>query len=107
MTVGNCFEIHGRVMLDYKEEDWILVHAEVSGQRKLAGLRYAHAWLENGDEVIDMANGTTNVHPRRVYYAVGQLSELPGCVARYTAQEAREKMLTEGHFGPWELTCEL
>ena len=46
-SLGDCYEVHGRFMLDnFRDADeYILVHAEVMGQGQLAGVPYGHCFL--------------------------------------------------------------
>jgi len=109
---GNCFEIHGKFMqdalFDKTKEGFTLVHAEVSGQQHLKGLRFGHAWLEKDGLVFDYTNSKIieNV-PKELYYILGAVIEAPGKYARYTEREINKMVCKYEHWGPWELDCEL
>ncbi len=105
--IGDCFEASGRWITEHFDDDAKLVHAEVSGQKALKGIRYCHGWIERGDVVIDVANGTINEYPKELYYAIADVVDQPGTIAKYDRQQALKMMLREEHYGPWELVCEL
>ena len=54
-----------------------LVHGLVTGQGDIEGIRYNHAWVEDGDTVIDAAlkgRGRDNYKfPKDLYYAIGDI----------------------------------
>ena len=116
-SLGNCYEAAGKYMMDQcltnNRCGLILVHGEVGGQGPLAGVRYGHAWVEDGDNVIDKSNGRDIKMPKFFYYAVGQIQHevfddkgyhpAKENVHRYTWEEARDKITTHGHWGPWDL----
>mgnify|MGYP001500032039 FL=1 len=120
MTLGDCYEVHGRAMLGPEGADFILVHAEVMGQGRLAGVPYGHCFLIHKvtDIVHDRSNGRDIKMPRVIYYHLGKIDQSEywddtlGRVSRtpkifeYTQEEAREFMLETGTFGPWELETE-
>ena len=122
MSLGDCYEVHGRFMLNnYKDaDDYVLVHAEVMGQGQLAGVPYGHCFLihKPTDTVHDYSNGRDIKMPRVIYYHLGKIDQSRywddeiGSVTRtpkiyeYTANEARKFMSETGTFGPWELETE-
>ena len=109
-------------MLNNFEEadEYILVHAEVMGQGRLAGIPYGHCFLVHKatDTVRDMSNGKDVELPRAVYYMLGKIDQSEywdddmGRVSRtpkiyeYTREEAMNWMSETGTFGPWELETE-
>lgn len=104
---GDCYEAAGRYFmdeaLDADKEYFVLVHGEVRGQGSLAGVRFGHAWVENGDMVIDKSNGRDVRMPKAAYYALGDIRR----TARYTAKEFRQRVLRYKHWGPWDLKTAL
>jgi len=120
MQLGDCYEVHGRVMLGPEGSDFVLVHAEVMGQGQLAGVPYGHCFLihKATDTVHDRSNGRDIKMPRAIYYLLGKIDQSEywddtmGPVSRtpkiyeYTQEEARAFMLETGTFGPWELETE-
>jgi hypothetical protein len=101
---GDCFEAAGNFIVNnrHEKDDLILVHGLVTGQGAIAGIKFAHAWIEDGDLVIDKSNGRDIKIPKMLYYALGNVKK----TFRYTAEEAVEKMLDVGHYGPWDLKSE-
>ena len=118
---GDCYEASGKYIMDecLTDCDLILVHGEVSGQGELAGVRYGHAWVEDGDTVIDKSNGRDLQMPKILYYTIGQIAGVDmskwgqpefgsdvfteGNLHKYTWDQARKKILDYGHWGPWDL----
>lgn len=106
---GDCFEAAGKYILANKEEQphLVLVHAEVTGQGPIAGIRYAHAWVEDGDLVIDVSNGRDIRMPTIVYYALGNVhGHRPPWEPnwhKYTVMEAVKNVVKHRHWGPWDL----
>ena len=96
-NLGKCFDTAGRFVLNnYSEGD--LIHGII----KLGEIKIAHAWIElPGDIVFD---GTqTQFFDKSDYYKV--TNAVPEY--KYTFDKAREFMLNEGYFGPWETTSGL
>lgn len=102
---GNCFQVHGEMVLSRKVEDKVLVHGEVSGQQHLEGIRFGHCWLEDDHNVYDFSNEREIIMPKFVYYSLGNIVDEEGKLFKYTSEEARMMMLKHEHYGWWELTC--
>ena len=107
---GDCYEAAGKFMMDscqFGGDDCnlILVHGEVGGQGPLEGVTFGHAWVLDGNTVVDKSNGRDVQMPQPVYYAIGQIDNI-GNVHQYTWPEARKQILDNGHWGPWELVTE-
>ena len=100
---GDCYQAAGRYVMDNalqgSNQNLILVHGIVSGQGEIAGVRYGHAWVENGEEVIDVAGGRELRVPKIIYYAIGNIDN----TFRYTPEEMREKLIESETWGPWDL----
>jgi hypothetical protein len=80
-----------------------LVHAEVRGQGKIEGMRYAHAWVEDDFYVYDYSNGREIKLPKMIYYAIGDIRNEPKKYIKYTFEEARKRMLDTGTYGTWDI----
>ena len=109
---GDCFEVAGNLVIDHLlstsrlnfEGEPYLVHAEVRGQGKIEGLRFAHAWIEDDEYVYDNSNGKMKKLSKFIYYLVGDIqTHNPKKHIKYTFQEAKTKMLKTGTYGSWEL----
>jgi hypothetical protein len=99
---GHCYDFAARDVLAWAEAGRpepapMLVH----GIARSSGVPYDHAWIERGGFAYDWqlvveAKG----HPmlvdeyRRVHGSEDR--------ARFTAEEAVAKILSVGHYGPWE-----
>ena len=124
---GDCYEVSGKHMMENCQVggcNLTLVHGEVQGQGPLSGIRYGHAWVEDGATVIDKSNGRNLTMPQAIYYAIGAIASpdmskwgnpeslndpdlfTGGNLHKYTWEEARKKILDHGHWGPWDLVTE-
>lgn len=107
---GDCYEAAFHYIMDHvlgmgvKEPNHglRLVHGEVAGQGPLEGVTYGHAWIEDGDIVIDQSNGRDIRMPRSLYYRIGKIAEI-GNTHVYTPEEVRTKVLKHNVYGPWDL----
>lgn len=115
---GDCYKTAGDFVLDSKllgktrtnkmkfvGEPYV-VHAEVTGQGEISGLKYGHAWVEDDVLVYDYSNGRKLEIPKNFYYAVGKIKTTKPRYFKYTFEQARKKMLDSGHYGPWDLKTE-
>lgn len=118
---GDCYEIAGKIAMgiwsvemladnETSYPDFIgtpyVVHAEVSGQGAISGLRYGHAWVEDDMFIYDYSNGRKIIFPKELYYAIGNVITKKPKYFKYTFDEARKKMAETGHYGSWELITE-
>ena len=103
-TGGDCYEAAGRYMLNTGQDNnnLTLVHGEVEGQGSLDGVQFGHAWIEDGDNVIDVSNGKQIKVPKIVYYQLGNISKINN-LHKYNWSEAMKKMMKVKHWGPWDL----
>jgi len=94
----------------------ILVHAIICPiMGPLAGITFGHAWIEDGDKVIDTSRNN-EIMDKHSYYLLGGLMNLPTGefnkdtkitakeenMHRYTVQEAKKMVLEHEMYGPWE-----
>lgn len=101
--LGDCFVAAGRYIMEHlSEEGLVLVHGIATGRGPIAGIQFAHAWLEKGETVIDVSNNRHIEMPKAVYYALGNIST----TFKYTWEEANKKMLETKKWGPWEFETE-
>ena len=107
---GDCYEAAVNYLLDHTlgmgvqnpNHDLRLVHGEVAGQGPLEGKTLGHAWIEDGDMVIDQSNGRDVYMPKWMYYQLGRIHELNN-IHVYTPEQARAKMIETKIYGPWDL----
>jgi len=98
---GNCFEVAARYVIDNKlfgNKNLKLVHGVVIGQGVIAGIKYDHAWVEDGDVVLDFSDNKSIKLPKFLYYALGKIN----AVSVYSPEIVRKKMLKYQHYGPWK-----
>lgn len=105
---GDCYEAAGKYMMVHScfpgnEKGLILVHGEVTGQGELDGMKYGHAWVEKGNNVIDVSRGRSIKMPKKAYYALGRIGKN---IHKYTTSQFRRRTVAEGHWGPWDLVTE-
>jgi hypothetical protein len=90
-----------------------LVHALIRPiMGSLEGVEFGHAWIEDGDKVIDTAR-ENQVIDRQTFYMLGGLINLPTSrdsgtsikedkIKRYSVEDA-EKLASEHQmYGPWD-----
>jgi hypothetical protein len=104
---GDCYEVAGKYLMDacLFEPDCglILVHAEVTGQGPVEGLKYGHAFVLDSGTVIDKSNGRNTVMSQKEYYEIGKIGSN---VHHYSFKEFRRKVTEYKHWGPWDLETE-
>jgi len=100
---GDCYCASGSYLMDnaLKQPNLILVHGEVTGQGRIAGIKFGHAWIEDGEMVIDVSKGKKLELPKVFHYALGQIDESK--LFKYNLEQMREKVLETGQWGPWDL----
>ena len=99
---GDCFEAAVKYIL-YTDDSAELVHGYVTGTAgDSLGKRFAHAWNEKGNTVIDTSNKRNIRMPKAAYYAIGDIN--PNKVIRYNGEAAILRLVKEGNYGPWDLT---
>ena len=107
---GDCFEsalqelLHSNPFGKEDEDNMTLVHAVVTGQGEIEGLKHGHAWNEIGDVVIDKSNGRNIVMRKEDYYKAGNINpNNTNEFKRYTRQEMSKMVSKFKTYGPWEL----
>ena len=111
---GDCYEAAGRLLMDIRiggfqknisHEDVVLVHAEVTGQGPIEGIRHGHAFVLNRktNMVLDKSMGRDIEWPKDFYFALGKIGENKH---EYTYAEMRTKVNEFKHWGPWDLSTE-
>ena len=101
---GDCYDKAYRYFNDNPAKDSKIVRGMVDGQGPLKGIRYDHAWIEQGDWVIDPSNKRKNPIrlPRIVYYAIGNIKEEQ--LLRFGEKEVLENVKRTGRTSDWKLT---
>lgn len=109
---GDCFSVAWRIVFDSDDPTVRLVHAVVTGQGPIDGVRYDHAWVERIEAIDASSLGVGEVGlPVAVDRSSGKDVELPAALYRtvaaaddiheYTRDEAMVLALSTGHYGPW------
>jgi hypothetical protein len=106
---GDCYLVAGQLALeiknkkiDYKGTPY-LVHAEVK-HSAIEGVRFGHAFIEDDENVYDFSNNREIILPKQLYYYFGDINPRDKKKYRkYTFEEAREKMLSTGNYGCWDI----
>ena len=104
---GDCYQaaieyLWSKYAFEKPETEIKIVHGEVAGQGPLEGLTFGHAWVEQGDVVVDPSNGRMVTMPRQLYYALGCISQINNMHA-YDLEAVRRKILETKTYGPWDL----
>lgn len=92
---GNCYVVAMNTFIE-KPYQYKLVHGIVTGQGAIEGIQYGHAWVEDGDTVID--NTVGRKIPKDVYYAIGNIDY----VHRYNLSEVAKMVDKYETYGPWD-----
>ena len=111
---GDCMQAAANLMLRFYTDLYgkrekskgspVLVHALVYGRGEVKGLRFPHAWVEDGDEVIDKSNGLNVRLPKKLYYTLGKIDpNQKGAYKKYAFSDMKKKLISTGHYGPWDL----
>jgi len=96
-ATGDCYVQTGSYMMGSPKKGDVLVHGRPTLQ-VAPFIEYGHAWIENGDQVMDLAGGYRG--DRFLYYTLGKIDYKNNLV--YTPAQARQFMASHGHFGPWQ-----
>ena len=101
-AVGDCYEAAGKYMLSHPGEGLKLIHAEVQGQGSIADITFGHAFIVDGNDVIDKSNGRNIRMPAVIYFALGQINNI-GNYHEYSDDDLFAHIAKYKHWGPWEL----
>lgn len=94
---GDCYKVACDTVLNSPAIDMLLCHGIATGQGKIKGTRFGHAWVEIGDTVIDFSNGLQVMISRERYYEIGKLTD----VAKYDREQVWAMLDKHEHYGPW------
>jgi len=97
---GNCFKVAFETM-QKDPKKYILVHAVVTGQGPIEGVKYSHAFVidDSRDIVIDNTlKGSEKEFPVGLYYSIGEIE----ISKEYTYREALKAIVKYEHWGPWD-----
>ncbi len=101
---GECYRLAAQ--LAQENPEYRLVHAEVTGEGEIEGIRYGHAFVRFTDEwltewVFDPSgpNGMVKM-AWEIYFRRGKIN--PDEIIEYTYEEVIENVLNHLHWGPWD-----
>jgi hypothetical protein len=100
---GDCFYVAGDYVCTegISNPNLVLVHAMIRPRMgTMKNVTYWHAWVEDGDVVIDLSEGKSGDKARfkkEIYYLLAD----PQQTQRYTFKETIDKTLSEQNWGPW------
>ena len=98
---GDCYKLAWKAFYDNISKHPLLCHGVVVGRNRLQGVKFSHAWVEVGDEVIDYtADLFKDGFPKDAYYGLGNIDEKT--VFKYTPEEVMQKAIMFETYGPWE-----
>ena len=111
---GDCFEsalqelMHSNPFGKDHMDNMTMVHAAVTGQGEIEGVKHGHAWNEIGDVVLDKSNGRNIVMRKEQYYKAGNIDpNNTNEFKRYTRNEMAKMVSKFKTYGPWELPNDL
>ena len=95
---GNCYQAALHKFMEDPQR-YTLVHGVVTGQGAVSGIQYGHAWVEDGDTIIDMTLPPQMQRlPKPAYYAIGHIK----ITRRYGPDDVLEMLDEYGTYGPWD-----
>ena len=114
---GDCYEANGMIFRDIKSPTARLVHADITPRLgKMAGRTYGHAWIEDGDKLVDYTTGSSimdlikgfddvpeefagKVSSKSIFYGIAD----PKNIKKYDTKAFSDMIRKHKHWGPWEL----
>jgi len=101
MKKGECYRLAAQLVMDNRT--YKLVHAEVTGEGSIKGIRYGHAFTTFTDEslsewVFDPSGETVKMRKER-YFKRGKINSDE--IIEYTSEEVLENILKYETWGPW------
>jgi hypothetical protein len=109
---GDCYEANGMIFRDIKSPTARLVHADITPRLgKMAGRTYGHAWIEDGDKLVDHTTGSSimdliggfddmpeeNVSSKSIFYGIAD----PKNIKKYDTKAFADMIRKHKHWGPW------
>lgn len=92
---GNCYVVAMNTFIKNPNR-YKLVHGIVTGQGAIEGIQYGHAWVEDGDTVID--NTIPIEISKDAYYAIGNIEYTKS----YDLLGVSKMVDKYGTYGPWD-----
>ena len=114
-TGGDCYEANGMIFRDNTSPTARLVHATITPRMgKMAGRTYGHAWIEDGNKLIDHTTGSSimdlisgfddvpekfagKVSSKSVFYGMAD----PKNIKKYDTKTFSDMVRKHKHWGPW------
>lgn len=100
---GQCYRLAYQYFdkESYRSPGMLLVHGLVTGQGRLEGKMFDHAWVEYKGTVFDFTLPTKYQKlPLEVYYKISRLDEKS--LIKYTPRQVNEQAIKHGTYGPWD-----
>ncbi len=96
---GTCYqEAMDYMIIHPLNKKLLLCHGLVTGQGAIEGIVYTHAWVEEGNRVIDETMSLKI--DKGLYYSIGNINKKN--VYSYTRQQMSENVRKFKTYGPWE-----
>jgi hypothetical protein len=100
MKKGNCYRLAAQWVMNNREHK--LVHAEVTGEGPIKGIRYGHAFTTFTDESLSERvfdpSGEVKMSKAQ-YFKRGKIN--PDEIIEYSHEEVLENILKHETWGPW------
>lgn len=103
-NIGDCFVVAGKYVSGegIKNPNLTLVHARIRPRMgKMKNIVYWHAWVEDGDKILDFSNGKTGEqaeYEKPFYYLLADPQE----IRKYSFSETLKMTTEHGNWGPWD-----
>ena len=97
---GDCYVLAYQYITSHPNKNLKLVHGLVTGQGPLEGIIYNHAWVEDGNKIIDLTlpKPLQKSLTKDQYYKIGKIKT----VYKYSYKEVLDKSMEYQTYGPWE-----
>tara|TARA_R110001592_G_scaffold77955_3_gene234251 strand:- start:1030 stop:2199 length:1170 start_codon:yes stop_codon:yes gene_type:complete len=113
--LGDCYEANGMIFRDIKSPTARLIHADITPRiGAMAGRTYGHAWIEDGDKLVDHSTGSSimdlikgfddmpeefagKVSSKSIFYGLAD----PKNIKSYDLKQMSKMITKHKHWGPW------
>lgn len=114
--LGDCYEANGKAFMDHKSPTARLIHADITPRiGAMAGSTYGHAWIQDGDKLVDHTTVGTDVmdlikgfddmpeefagkvSSKSIFYGLAE----PKNIKSYDMKQMAKMITKHKHWGPW------
>lgn len=114
--LGDCYEANGKAFMDNKSPTARLIHADITPRiGAMAGSTYGHAWIQDGDKLVDHTTVGTDVmdlikgfddmpeefagkvSSKSIFYGLAE----PKNIKSYDMKQMAKMITKHKNWGPW------